>query len=52
LPAVTRSAATALIAEINGAGGKAHFVELDVVNQDQWDAAVTQVKSKPVRCTC
>ena len=36
----------ALIAEINGAGGKAHFVELDVVNQDQWDAAITQVKKQ------
>jgi NAD(P)-dependent dehydrogenase (short-subunit alcohol dehydrogenase family) len=24
----------ALVTEINGAGGKAHFVELDVVNQD------------------
>jgi NAD(P)-dependent dehydrogenase (short-subunit alcohol dehydrogenase family) len=36
----------ALVAEINGAGGKAHFVELDVVNQDQWDAAVAQVKQQ------
>ncbi len=36
----------ALIAEINGAGGKAHFVELDVVNQNQLDAAVTQVKKQ------
>ena len=36
----------ALVAEINGAGGKAHFVELDVVNQRQWDAAVTQVKEQ------
>ncbi len=26
------------------AGGAAHFVELDIVDQDQWDAAVTQVK--------
>ena len=25
----------ALAAEINTAGGKAHFIELDVVNQDQ-----------------
>jgi NAD(P)-dependent dehydrogenase (short-subunit alcohol dehydrogenase family) len=36
----------ALVAEINGDGGKAHFVELDVVNQDQWDAAVAQVKKQ------
>ena len=36
----------ALAAEINGTGGKAHFVELDVVKQDQWDAAVAHVKEK------
>jgi NAD(P)-dependent dehydrogenase (short-subunit alcohol dehydrogenase family) len=36
----------ALVAEINGAGGKAHFVELDVVNQSQWDAAVAQIKAQ------
>lgn len=36
----------ALVAEINGTGGKAHFVELDVVNQDQWNAAVAQVKQQ------
>jgi NAD(P)-dependent dehydrogenase (short-subunit alcohol dehydrogenase family) len=35
-----------LVAEINGAGGKAHFVELDVVSQDQWHAAVAQVKEQ------
>jgi NAD(P)-dependent dehydrogenase (short-subunit alcohol dehydrogenase family) len=35
-----------LVAEINGAGGKAHFVELDVVNQDRWDAAVAQIKEQ------
>ncbi|MFI5690951.1 SDR family NAD(P)-dependent oxidoreductase [Kribbella sp. NPDC051586] len=34
---------SAFVEELNGAGGTAHFVELDVVNQDQWDAAVTQV---------
>jgi NAD(P)-dependent dehydrogenase (short-subunit alcohol dehydrogenase family) len=34
----------ALAAEITGAGGKAHFVELDVVDQGQWDAAVQQVR--------
>jgi NAD(P)-dependent dehydrogenase (short-subunit alcohol dehydrogenase family) len=36
----------ALAAEINEAGGKAHFVELDVVKQEQWDAAVTYVKEQ------
>ncbi len=36
----------ALAAEINEAGGKAHFVELDVVKQDQWDAAIVQVKEQ------
>ena len=34
----------ALVAEINEAGGKAHFVELDVVKQDQWDGAIVHVK--------
>jgi NAD(P)-dependent dehydrogenase (short-subunit alcohol dehydrogenase family) len=37
---------TALAAEINEAGGKAHFVELDVVRQDQWDAAIVHVKKQ------
>jgi NAD(P)-dependent dehydrogenase (short-subunit alcohol dehydrogenase family) len=32
----------ALVQETNDGGGKAHFVELDVVNQDQWDGAVAQ----------
>jgi NAD(P)-dependent dehydrogenase (short-subunit alcohol dehydrogenase family) len=36
----------ALVAEINEAGGKAHFVELDIVNQDQWDAAVVRIKEQ------
>jgi NAD(P)-dependent dehydrogenase (short-subunit alcohol dehydrogenase family) len=36
----------ALVSEINEAGGKAHFVELDIVNQDQWDAAVVSVKEQ------
>lgn len=36
----------ALVAEINGDGGDAHFVELDVVKQDQWNAAVAQVKER------
>jgi NAD(P)-dependent dehydrogenase (short-subunit alcohol dehydrogenase family) len=35
-----------LAAEINEAGGKAHFVELDVVKQDQWDAAINHVKDQ------
>jgi NAD(P)-dependent dehydrogenase (short-subunit alcohol dehydrogenase family) len=36
----------ALVAEITNEGGKAHFVELDVVNQGQWDAAIAQVKQQ------
>jgi NAD(P)-dependent dehydrogenase (short-subunit alcohol dehydrogenase family) len=36
----------ALAAEINEAGGKAHFLELDVVKQDQWDAAVVHIKKQ------
>ena len=36
----------ALVAEIKSAGGKAHFVELDVVNQDQWNSAVARVKEQ------
>jgi NAD(P)-dependent dehydrogenase (short-subunit alcohol dehydrogenase family) len=36
----------ALVKELNDSGGTAHFVELDVVNQDQWDAAVAQVKEQ------
>ena len=35
-----------LVKEINAVGGKASFVELDVVEQDQWDAAVAQVKEQ------
>jgi NAD(P)-dependent dehydrogenase (short-subunit alcohol dehydrogenase family) len=35
-----------LAADINEAGGKAYFVELDVVRQDQWDAAVLRVKEQ------
>ena len=34
----------ALAEEITDDGGKAHFVELDVVDQDAWDAAVPHVK--------
>jgi NAD(P)-dependent dehydrogenase (short-subunit alcohol dehydrogenase family) len=36
----------ALVAEINAGGGTAHFVELDVIDQDQWDAALAQVKEQ------
>ena len=36
----------ALVKEIVEGGGKAHFVQLDVVNQDQWDAAVVQIKDQ------
>ncbi|WP_445146720.1 SDR family NAD(P)-dependent oxidoreductase [Dyella sp. Tek66A03] len=36
----------ALAVEINEAGGKAHFIELDVVNQDHWNVAVDQIKQK------
>src|SRR5262245_46091228 len=36
----------ALAAEINDAGGKAHFVELDVVEQDQLDGAIVRVKER------
>jgi hypothetical protein len=28
-----------LVKEISDAGGAAHFVELDIVNQGEWDAA-------------
>lgn len=36
----------ALVAEISGAGGMAHFVQLDVVKQDQWNAAIARVKDQ------
>ena len=36
----------ALVKEIADAGGKAHFVKLDIVDQDLWDAAVAQVKEQ------
>src|SRR5919108_4625718 len=36
----------ALVAEIKDAGATAHFVELDVIDQDQWDAAVAQVNEQ------
>ncbi|HEY2475782.1 MAG TPA: SDR family NAD(P)-dependent oxidoreductase [Candidatus Cybelea sp.] len=41
-----RERGDALVAEISGAGGKAHFVELDVVNQEQWNAAIDRVKEQ------
>lgn len=34
----------ALVDEINIGGGKAHFVELGIVDQDQWHAAVAPVR--------
>lgn len=36
----------ALAKEINDGGGKALFVKLDVVNQQQWEEAVQQTKEK------
>jgi NAD(P)-dependent dehydrogenase (short-subunit alcohol dehydrogenase family) len=36
----------ALVKEINDDGGTAHFVELEVSDQDQWDAAVETVREK------
>jgi NAD(P)-dependent dehydrogenase (short-subunit alcohol dehydrogenase family) len=36
----------ALAREITDGGGKAHFVELDVVEQEQWDAAVAHIKQQ------
>jgi NAD(P)-dependent dehydrogenase (short-subunit alcohol dehydrogenase family) len=42
----------ALAVEINEASGKAHFVELDVVNQAQWDAAVVDVKAQAGALQC
>jgi NAD(P)-dependent dehydrogenase (short-subunit alcohol dehydrogenase family) len=42
----SRERGTAVVADINEAGGKAHFVELDVANQGQWDVAAAQVKEQ------
>lgn len=36
----------ALAAEINGDGGKAYFVRLDVVEQEQWDTAVANIREQ------
>jgi NAD(P)-dependent dehydrogenase (short-subunit alcohol dehydrogenase family) len=36
----------ALVQEIEAAGGKAHFVELDVTHQEDWDAAVARISEK------
>ena len=41
-----RERGATLAAEINGGGGKASFVELDVVKQEQWADAVTLVKEQ------
>jgi NAD(P)-dependent dehydrogenase (short-subunit alcohol dehydrogenase family) len=41
-----RSDGDALVQEIKDSGGKAHFAELDVVNQNRWDAAVVQIKEQ------
>jgi NAD(P)-dependent dehydrogenase (short-subunit alcohol dehydrogenase family) len=41
-----RERGDALVEEINNAGGKAHFVQLDVVDQEQWNAAVAQIKQQ------
>jgi NAD(P)-dependent dehydrogenase (short-subunit alcohol dehydrogenase family) len=35
-----------LVREINDGGGTAHFVELEVTDQDQWNAAVADVEKK------
>jgi NAD(P)-dependent dehydrogenase (short-subunit alcohol dehydrogenase family) len=35
-----------LVKEINDGGSKAFFVELDVTNQEQWDAAVATVREQ------
>ena len=42
----SRERGNGLVAEINDSGGKAHFVELDAVKQDQWDGAIAQVKEQ------
>jgi NAD(P)-dependent dehydrogenase (short-subunit alcohol dehydrogenase family) len=36
----------ALAAEINDGGGRAYFLELDIVNQNHWDAAVARIKDQ------
>jgi len=36
----------AVVHEIVAAGGKAHFVALDVTKQEQWDAAVTRIREQ------
>jgi NAD(P)-dependent dehydrogenase (short-subunit alcohol dehydrogenase family) len=47
-----RQRGEALVAEINTAGGTAYFVELDVVDQDQWTPPSIRSNSKPAGCTC
>ena len=39
----SRERGEAFVKELTDAGSTAYFTELDVVNQDQWDAAVAQV---------
>ena len=41
----SREKGEAFVKELTAAGGTAHFVELDVVNQDQWDGAVGRVRT-------
>ncbi|WP_426595611.1 SDR family NAD(P)-dependent oxidoreductase [Cellulomonas sp. McL0617] len=36
----------ALVSEINDSGGTANFLELDIVNQEQWEAAVAQIQER------
>jgi NAD(P)-dependent dehydrogenase (short-subunit alcohol dehydrogenase family) len=42
----SRDKGEAFVKELTDAGATAYFVELDVVDQDQWDAAVAAVKEK------
>lgn len=35
-----------LVEEIERTGGNAHFVELDTINQDHWNAAIGEIKEK------
>jgi NAD(P)-dependent dehydrogenase (short-subunit alcohol dehydrogenase family) len=41
-----RDRGEALAKEITDAGGKAFFVELEVIDQEQWDAAVEQIREQ------
>jgi NADP-dependent 3-hydroxy acid dehydrogenase YdfG len=46
IPGRRQDRGSAFVAELVAAGGKALFVELDVVNQAPWDAAVVEVKKR------